>query len=193
MVIIIIFFSSHIRGKIGRNVRKCRQHVRERIASFYGDRDGGVALLVECQASNRKVAKRWLDSRCGSTSLCLWERYLMLFFILGSSSLLVVVPQPDERHASRTIICVGVIWQTQSIVKYLVQTKKTVTVWSGSHLFVSSLHHHCIVACLDKAPYDSYLCLVVSNKQQIIWKDVKNLPKNLEIYKFLANEDSSKF
>jgi len=35
-------------------------------------------------------------------SLCPWERHLMLFPILGSSSLLVVVAQPDERHTNRT-------------------------------------------------------------------------------------------
>jgi len=34
--------------------------------------------------------------------LCPWERCLMLFFILGPSSLPVVVTQPDERFANKT-------------------------------------------------------------------------------------------
>jgi len=53
------------------------------------------------RASNRKVAKPWFDSWCGSASLCPWERHLMLFPTLGPSSQLVVVAQPDERHANR--------------------------------------------------------------------------------------------
>jgi len=65
-------------------------------------------------------------------SLCPWERYLMLFLTLGPSSLPVVVSQPDERHANRLTknsltkdsFCVGVVWQTQSIVQHLAQTKK---------------------------------------------------------------------
>jgi len=36
-----------------------------------------------------------------SASLCPWERHLLLFPTLGSSSLSVVVAQPDERHANR--------------------------------------------------------------------------------------------
>jgi len=55
----------------------------------------GVAQLVEGQASNRKVAKPWFNSRCGSASLCLWEIHLMLCLILGPSRLPVVVAQPD--------------------------------------------------------------------------------------------------
>jgi len=44
----------------------------------------------------------------------------MQFLILGPSSLPIVVAQPDESHANRTAwICVGVVWQTQS-VQYLV-------------------------------------------------------------------------
>jgi len=42
------------------------------------------------------------DSRCGSASLCPWERHLMLFHILRPSSLPVVVAYPDERHTNRT-------------------------------------------------------------------------------------------
>jgi len=42
------------------------------------------------------------DSRCGSASLCPWERHSMLFSTLGPNSLPVVVTQPDERHANRT-------------------------------------------------------------------------------------------
>jgi len=34
-------------------------------------------------------------------SLCPWERHLMLFPTVGPISLLVVVAQPDERHAIR--------------------------------------------------------------------------------------------
>jgi len=33
--------------------------------------------------------------------LCPWERHLLLFPILGPSSLPVVVAQPDERYANR--------------------------------------------------------------------------------------------
>jgi len=36
--------------------------------------------------------------------LCPSERYLMLFPILVPSSLPVVVAQPDERHACRTVL-----------------------------------------------------------------------------------------
>jgi len=60
------------------------------------------AQLIECRASNRKVAKPWFDSRCDSASLCPWERHLILFPTLGPSSLPIVVTQPDERHANRT-------------------------------------------------------------------------------------------
>jgi len=35
---------------------------------------GGVAQLVERLACNRKVTKPWFDSRCGSASLCPWEK-----------------------------------------------------------------------------------------------------------------------
>jgi len=35
-----------------------------------------------------------------------------------------VVAQPDERHANRAASVLGVLWQTQSIVQHLVQTKK---------------------------------------------------------------------
>jgi len=37
---------------------------------------GGAAKLVERRASNRKVAKPWLDSRYSSALLCLCERHL---------------------------------------------------------------------------------------------------------------------
>jgi len=42
---------------------------------------------LRIQASNQKVAKLRFDSRCGSASLCPWERHLMLFPILGPSNL----------------------------------------------------------------------------------------------------------
>jgi len=64
--------------------------------------DSGVDQSVERRASNRKVAKPWVDSRCGSASLCSWGKHLMLFPFLGPSNLPVVVAQPDERHANRT-------------------------------------------------------------------------------------------
>jgi len=82
----------------------------------------GVAQLEERRASNRKVVKPWFDSGRGSASLCPWERHLMLFSTLELSSLPVVVTQPDCKQNS---FCVGVVWQTQSIVQHLVQTKKT--------------------------------------------------------------------
>jgi len=72
---------------------------------------GGVNQLIERWASNQKVAKPQVDSRCGSALLCPWERHLMMFPTLRPSSLPVVVAQPDERHAN-----VGVVWQTQSIL-----------------------------------------------------------------------------
>jgi len=58
--------------------------------------------LVVCWAGNPKVAKPWFDSRCGSASLCRWERHLILFSILGPSNIAVVVVQPNERHANTT-------------------------------------------------------------------------------------------
>jgi len=58
--------------------------------------------LVGRRASNRKVSKPWFDSWCGSASLCPWERYFMLFPVLGPSRLPVVAAQPDERHTNRT-------------------------------------------------------------------------------------------
>jgi len=42
----------------------------------------GVASLIECRDSIRKVRNPWFDSRCTSASLCPWEIYLMLFLIL---------------------------------------------------------------------------------------------------------------
>jgi len=60
-----------------------------------------VAQLIERRDSNRKVANPWFDSRWDNASLCPWERHLMLYPILGPSSLPVVVAQPDERHANR--------------------------------------------------------------------------------------------
>jgi len=58
--------------------------------------------LVERRASNRKIAKPWFYSRCGSTSLCPWKRHLMLFPTLEPSSLPAVVAQADERHTNWT-------------------------------------------------------------------------------------------
>jgi len=52
---------------------------------------GGVACLIKRQASNRKVAKLWFDSQCGSASLCSW--YLSSLFV-GSYH--------GQRHANRT-------------------------------------------------------------------------------------------
>jgi len=55
----------------------------------------------------------------------MWQRVavsldLMLFPTLGPSSL-VVVDQPDERHANTTATVL--VLQTQSILQHLVQTK----------------------------------------------------------------------
>jgi len=50
-----------------------------------------MSQLIERQNCNRKVAKRWIDSRCSSAPLCPWEKHLMLFPILGPSRLPVVV------------------------------------------------------------------------------------------------------
>jgi len=63
-----------------------------------------MAQLVECLASNRKVVKPLFDLQCDSALHCPWEweKHLMLFHILGPSSLPIVVVQPDERHANRT-------------------------------------------------------------------------------------------
>jgi len=77
-----------------------------------------VAQLLALGYSNRKVAKPYFDSRWGSASLCPWERHLMSIPILRISSLPDVMAQPDDS------VCVGVVWQIQSIVQYLVQTKK---------------------------------------------------------------------
>jgi len=54
-----------------------------------------------CQASNRKVAKPWLDSRYGSASLYPSERHLMLFPSLGPSSpkLSILTVKYDKPYA----------------------------------------------------------------------------------------------
>jgi len=41
-------------------------------------------------SSNRKVVKPWYDFQCGSASLCLWKRRVMLFPNLETSSLQIV-------------------------------------------------------------------------------------------------------
>jgi len=48
----------------------------------------------------------------------------MLFSILGSSSLAVVVVQPDEGHANRIASVLKWYDRHRVIVKHLVQTKK---------------------------------------------------------------------
>ena len=62
---------------------------------------GGDSSGVDHQASDRKVVGLWFDFRteirrcvCGKDTLCL--------FPLGTSSLLIVVAQPDEKLANRT-------------------------------------------------------------------------------------------
>jgi len=60
-------------------------------------------------ASNRKVSKSWFDSRCSSASLCPRERHLMLFPILGPSSLLVVIARP-RKTCKQNNFSVGVVW-----------------------------------------------------------------------------------
>jgi len=54
--------------------------------------------VVERRDSNRKVRNY------GSASKAV-VHHCMLFPILGPSSLPVVVAQPDERHANRTVPC----------------------------------------------------------------------------------------
>jgi len=79
--------------------------------------------------------------------LCPWERHLMLFTLLGLSSLLVVVAQPDERHTNSTT-GVGVVWQIQRL-QYLVQRSKTRTSifrlrWSlANQLMCRTNHSRC--------------------------------------------------
>jgi len=68
------------------------------------------------RASNRKVAKPWFDSRCGSQSLCPWGKTLNTVFHFGASSLPVSVAQSDKRHANRAASVLGVVRQTQNIV-----------------------------------------------------------------------------
>ena len=41
-------------------------------------------------------------------------------------------------------------------------------------------HPGYVVASLNEALYDDYLCLVASNKQQFTWEEVKRQPENLE-------------
>jgi len=54
--------------------------------------------------------------------LCLWERHLiMLFPILGPSSLPVVVTQPDERHTNKTSSVLQ--WYDRHSIQHLGQTK----------------------------------------------------------------------
>jgi len=75
---------------------------------------GGVAPLVEAPASNWKVAKPWLDSRCGSVSLCPWERHLML----GAKKSTHCGGPVWRKTCKQNSFCVGVVWQTQSIVQH---------------------------------------------------------------------------
>jgi len=50
--------------------------------------------LCPAEADNReKLRNYWCNSRCGSASLCPWERHLMLLLILGPGNLPVVVAQ----------------------------------------------------------------------------------------------------
>jgi len=92
----------------------------QNVTPFLPDKSGGVTQLEERRVSIRKVAKPRFDFRCGRVAhRCVLgiDTFKMLFFILGPSNLPVVVAQPDEKHANRTL-------QTQSI-QHLVQTKKT--------------------------------------------------------------------
>jgi len=70
--------------------------------------------IVECRASNWKVAKPWFDFRCGSVSLCPWERHLMLLPTWGQA----VYPLwwlSLSKTCKQNSFCAGVIWQTQNI------------------------------------------------------------------------------
>jgi len=81
---------------------------------------------VKRRASNRKVAKPWFDSRCGSASLCPWEKHSMLFPTWGQAVYPLWWPSLTKDMQTEQL-CVGVVWQTQSIVQYLVQTKKKIS------------------------------------------------------------------
>jgi len=66
---------------------------------------GGMAQLVERRASNRKVAKPWFDSRCGSASLCPWEGHLMLFYILGPTVYPLLWPNLTKDMQTEQLLC----------------------------------------------------------------------------------------
>jgi len=56
-------------------------------------------------------------------SLCPWERHLMLFPSLGQAVYSLWWPSAWHKTYKQNCFCVGLLWQTQSIMQDLVQTK----------------------------------------------------------------------
>jgi len=78
---------------------------------------------------NIKVAKPGFDCRCGSTSLSLWKRHLILFLTLKPSCSLpvVVAQQSAKRHENRLVLC----WSGSSTTdaeQWFIQRKKNTDV-----------------------------------------------------------------
>jgi len=70
-----------------------------------------LSWLVEHQASNRKLAKPWFDSRCSSASLNPWKRHLMLFPILGP-----YIESFFVRARCCTMLCISHTTPTQKLL-----------------------------------------------------------------------------
>jgi len=66
---------------------------------------GCVAQLAERRASNRKIAKPWFDFRCGSASLCPWERHLTQSPILGPNSVPLWWPSLTKDIQTEQLLC----------------------------------------------------------------------------------------
>jgi len=82
--------------------KDCYWHLGRFICLFHLYIGGGVAQLVERRASNRKVAKPWLDSRCGNPSIAVsWERRC----VLGKT--LTAISHPESKQYTR---CGGPAW-----------------------------------------------------------------------------------
>jgi len=77
--------------------------------------DGGVAQLVERQASNRKVAKSRFNSRCGSESVYPWEKHLLLFPILGQAVFLLWWPSLTKDMQTEQLLCLARYEDTKRI------------------------------------------------------------------------------
>jgi len=84
---------------------------------------GGVVHLVERTGLVIERLRNLGLTHDAVARRCALEKDLMLFPVLGSSSLLVVVVQPDERHANRTASVLE-WYDRHKSTQHLVQSKK---------------------------------------------------------------------